>query len=417
MVTKWRLARVLGLGLAFGLAACGNEEAELAEKAKQEQTAFSKGLAAYNAGDFPTALAVLKPLADAGNPSAQNNIGRMYYDGKGVPENDAEAVKWFQLAADKGHPTAQFNLGAAYEYGNGVQQNIEEALRWYGQAAKQGEPEAQVNLGRMYDEGLGVAQNPLAALRLFNLAAARGVAEAQFDLGVLYSAGRAAPKNDAEAMKWYRRAADQGFAEAQYSMGNIFEDGTGVMQDYAEAMRWYRLAAAQGHAGAQNNIGRLYADGLGVPKDNVKVLMWYNVALPGLRGEEASNALAFRDGLASGMRRQQVAAGRSAGGALPRVGLQGLRVASLFCIAQNAVAKGNAKVMDGAAPDRSLSRAQINRYRDKDLEGEACGGRETLTARSRRASRWFLRSQFARSRGARRWPLPRRRPRSKHRPN
>ena len=55
----------------------------------------------------------------------------MYYDGKGVPENDAEAVKWFQLAADKGHPTAQFNLGAAYEYGNGVPQDIEQALRWY----------------------------------------------------------------------------------------------------------------------------------------------------------------------------------------------------------------------------------------------------------------------------------------------
>ena len=35
---------------------------------------------------------------------------------------------------------------------------------------------------------------------------------------------------------------------------------------------------------------RLYANGLGVPKDNVKVLMWYTVALPGLRGEEATNA-------------------------------------------------------------------------------------------------------------------------------
>ena len=112
---------------------------------------------------------------------------------------------------------------------------------------------------------------------------------------MLYSSGRVAPKNDAEALKWYRRAADQGFTEAQYTLGNVYEDGTGVMQDYAEAMRWYRMAAAQGHAGAQNNLGRLYADGLGVPRDRVKVLMWYNIALPGLRGEEASSALAYRD--------------------------------------------------------------------------------------------------------------------------
>jgi uncharacterized protein len=81
----------------------------------------------------------------------------------------------------------------------------------------------------------------------------------------------------------------------------------GVMQDYAEAMRWYRVAAAQGHAGAQNNIGTLYAEGLGVEKDEVKVLMWYTLALPGLRGEQAANALAFRDALAEELTREQVA--------------------------------------------------------------------------------------------------------------
>ena len=164
MVTKTGLRRCWFS--RWVLAACGNEEAELAEKANQkqalEQASLDQALAAYNAGDFRR-LAVLRPLADAGNIAAQNNVGRMYYDGKGVPENDAEAVKWFQLAAEKGHPMAQFNLGAAYEYGSGVPQDIEQALRWYRQAAQQGQPEAQVNLGRMYDEGLGVAQNPLAA--------------------------------------------------------------------------------------------------------------------------------------------------------------------------------------------------------------------------------------------------------------
>jgi hypothetical protein len=114
------LAAVLTLGLALGLASCSNEEAELAEKAKQEQSSLDQALAAYNSGDFGTALNRLRPLAEAGNTVAQNNLGRMYYDGTGVAENDAEAVKWFQLAAEKGQPTAQFNLGAAYEYGNGV---------------------------------------------------------------------------------------------------------------------------------------------------------------------------------------------------------------------------------------------------------------------------------------------------------
>ena len=84
-----------------------------------------------NAGDFNAAIGVLRPLAEAGNTAAQNNLGWLYFSGKGVPENDAEATKLFQQAAEKGKAAAQYNLGAAYEYGNGVPQDTEQALRWY----------------------------------------------------------------------------------------------------------------------------------------------------------------------------------------------------------------------------------------------------------------------------------------------
>ena len=33
---------------------------------------------------------------------AQYNLGNMYDFGEGVPENDAEAVKWYRKAADQG---------------------------------------------------------------------------------------------------------------------------------------------------------------------------------------------------------------------------------------------------------------------------------------------------------------------------
>ena len=40
----------------------------------------------------------------------------MYAHGEGVPEDDAEAVRWFRLAADQGDARAQGNLGAMYVY-------------------------------------------------------------------------------------------------------------------------------------------------------------------------------------------------------------------------------------------------------------------------------------------------------------
>ena len=36
-------------------------------------------------------------------------LGVMYSDGQGVPQNDAEAVRWYRLAAEQGHAEAQFS--------------------------------------------------------------------------------------------------------------------------------------------------------------------------------------------------------------------------------------------------------------------------------------------------------------------
>ena len=78
---------------------------------------FNKGLQAYNSGDFKTALAEWTPLAEQGNAQAQYNLGLMYRNGRGVPENDKTAVKWFTLAAEQGNASAQYNLGVMYARG------------------------------------------------------------------------------------------------------------------------------------------------------------------------------------------------------------------------------------------------------------------------------------------------------------
>ena len=46
---------------------------------------FQKGLAAYESGDYATALREWKPLAKQGNADAQYNLGLMYANGQGVP--------------------------------------------------------------------------------------------------------------------------------------------------------------------------------------------------------------------------------------------------------------------------------------------------------------------------------------------
>ena len=72
---------------------------------------FGKGLRAAQAGDYETALAEWTPLAEQGDVDAQFNLGYMYNNGEGVPENDKTAVKWYTKAAEQGHASAQTNLG------------------------------------------------------------------------------------------------------------------------------------------------------------------------------------------------------------------------------------------------------------------------------------------------------------------
>ena len=98
----------------------------------------------------------------------------MYGTDEGVPQDYAEAVKWFRLAADQGDASAQFNLGFRYYAGEGVPQDYGEAVKWYRLAADQGHASAQNNLGIMYDNGEGVPQNYIQAHMWLNLAGARG---------------------------------------------------------------------------------------------------------------------------------------------------------------------------------------------------------------------------------------------------
>ena len=91
-----------------------------------------------------------------------------------MPEDDAEAVRWYRLAADQGDAGGQNNLGVMYADGRGVPEDDAEAVRWYRLAADQGLADAQNNLGVMYANGEGVPQDNVTAHMWFNIAGANG---------------------------------------------------------------------------------------------------------------------------------------------------------------------------------------------------------------------------------------------------
>ena len=51
-----------------------------------------------------------------GHAGAQYNLGFMYANSQGVPQDDVEAVRWYRLAADQGHAGAQYEFGNMYAW-------------------------------------------------------------------------------------------------------------------------------------------------------------------------------------------------------------------------------------------------------------------------------------------------------------
>ncbi len=88
--------------------------------ASQAWADLKAGGEAYERGDYATALTEFRPLAQQGNAVAQFSLGVMYLEGRGVPQDDAEAVRWHRQAAEQGLAEAQFSLGGMYLDGRGV---------------------------------------------------------------------------------------------------------------------------------------------------------------------------------------------------------------------------------------------------------------------------------------------------------
>ena len=258
-------AALLGDGRAPGLLAhlretASKRRAEEQERQESHRQIVDQRHAKTGKNSFAQEhFKVLYQAAESGDPYAQFNLGKMYFLGKGVAQNDEEAVKWYRRAARQGHAAAQFHFGEACYSGWGIPKDHKEAMKWVRRAAEQDFADAQCFLSMMYLSGEGVVWPDVSkAVQWSRRAAEQGHADAQIGLGLAYAGGEGVERNQAEAIKWFRLAAEQGESWGQYFLGEAYAHGIGVAQDDLEALKWYRLAAEQGLAWAQEAVERYH---------------------------------------------------------------------------------------------------------------------------------------------------------------
>lgn len=141
----------------------------------------------YDGGQFEAAAQQLAPLAEGGNPVAQERLAIMYFYGRGVPEDEEKALQWARRSADQGNLDAMYFIGNMYVFGDklpkAVQDPDQEAARWYFEAARKGHAEAEYGLGLLFLAGKGVVQDQEEAMRWIRSAADHGHPGARSFLG------------------------------------------------------------------------------------------------------------------------------------------------------------------------------------------------------------------------------------------
>ena len=288
------------------------DPADVVKESLAKGNAFYHGLGVPR--DPEIAFAHFLKAASAGNALAQFTVGNMLLNGEGVSKDKDSALGWFRKAAGQGNVGARDILKKLEEdmamdalpaeellarahaclEGKGVPQDKAEAARWFRKAAMKHDAEAQHQLAVLLLNGDGVRQDPAEAADWLRKAAGQGHGAARFLLAMLYDEGKGVPQDKAQAVEWYRRAAGQGIAEAQYKLAHKLLTGDGVAQDKAQAAAWFRKAAGQGVAEAQYNLGLMYGSGDGVAKDLHAAARWLQEAAA--QGHErARQALTRRD--------------------------------------------------------------------------------------------------------------------------
>lgn len=290
----------------------------------------------------PADIADNRSVVLKANAQIQFQIGLLYEEGIGFPQNYVFARYWFEKAAEQNNADALFYLGSYYLRGIEVnkdekrgislyrkaagfgssnamnslglyakkEKRTEEAILFYQQAIASGSDAALLNLGALYHETGNYDKSEKILLLALNKNN-EIKAEALNKLGSLYyeynfekySINKAekyylesillgneiAMSNlgmlyvDIEeyqkAFHYFQLSADKNFYVAINNLGSLYRYGYGVKQDHAKALSLFQRAAELGSSGGLYNIASMYEKGEGVKQDDNKAIEYYEKAL------------------------------------------------------------------------------------------------------------------------------------------
>ena len=275
----------------------------------------------FDDGNVEQALYWMNLAASLGSNRANYELGKMYYYGNSVPEDEPKAAEYFEKAGGFDcNLDVIFGFGDMYRYGRGVEKNINKAIFWYEQEAFWGNRDAKYALAEIYRNGEGGIQPdgekavkyfielafgsgdyffvtdtkiyedghtvPMTYSErdyFFSFDTGNGDDEARFALGCMYLYGQAVKPNVYKAAWWFAKIdeIDRFDWNAIFDLAEKYRTGDDIEKDIHVAIAWYEKIiefAPTNYDRALFALAEIYFYGDGVERDVEKAIDLYQQA-------------------------------------------------------------------------------------------------------------------------------------------
>lgn len=230
---------------------------------KSDEELYKEAKNALEKAQFKTAYAYFSYLTQRNHAESFNELGDMYFYGRGMAINQAKALELYKKAAALDSVYGFFNVGFLYWNGPEEIQDPEQALQYLKKAAQMGYTYALSFIGDIYRTGPEKLIDYAEAKRYYQKGVDVNEINAIKGMALLYLLGQGVTQNNAMGAFYLKKAADKGNAWAMYHLGRLYYYGEGIPRNPKLALDYLQMAYDANYPDACSLLGLLYERGEG----------------------------------------------------------------------------------------------------------------------------------------------------------
>lgn len=206
-----------------------------------------------------------KMMDDAENDFLLYRLGTMYYNGKGVKQDDEKAFEYFSRSAEMNNANALYAMGKYYADKNMDIYNPVTAKQYFLTAIKEGNEFAKYSLALLYTDATTDLFDIKRAIELLEEISEENVS-AKYQLGKIYTDTTFEKYDLQKGMKYFEECSELGNTNAMYQLGKVYADNTSNYYDIHKGMEYLEKSMHNGNSYAMAKLGSIYLWGKHEPE-------------------------------------------------------------------------------------------------------------------------------------------------------